>query len=92
MEGIRDEGGVWRTRQDEIGEVMVNYYKSLFALTEGRVSTVILDCVPIVIDEKMNESLCREFEACEVANALQQMAPLKAPGPNGMPALFYQHF
>ena len=89
MEGIRDEGGVWRTRQDEIGEVMVNYYKSLFALTEGRVSTVILDCVPIVIDEKMNESLCREFEACEVANALQQMAPLKAPGSDGMPPLFY---
>ena len=58
MDGIRDEGGVWRTRQEEIGEVMVNNYKSLFTSIEGNVSTGIFDCVPIVIDEEMNESLC----------------------------------
>ena len=63
---------------------MVNYYKSLFASTDGRVSTGILDCVPTVMDKEMNESLCCEFEASEVATALQQMAPLKAPRPNGM--------
>ena len=71
---------------------MVNYYKSLFASTKGRVSTGILDCVPTVMDKEMNESLCCEFEASEVATALQQIAPLKAPGPDGMLPLFYQHF
>ena len=70
MEGIRDEEGVWRTSQEEIGEVMVNYYKTLFASTEGNVSTSMLECVPTVIDEEMNASLCREFEACEAATAL----------------------
>ncbi|XP_075640301.1 uncharacterized protein LOC142612055 [Castanea sativa] len=92
VKGIKDEGGIWRTRQEDIGEVMVNYYKTLFTSADGRVSTDMLDCVPTVIDEAMNESLCREFEASEVATALQQMEPLKAPGPNGMPPLFYQHF
>ena len=92
MEAIRDEGGVWRTRQDDIGEVIVNYYKSLFTSTDGKVSIGILDFVLTVIDEEMNESLCREFEASEVATAFQQMAPLKAPRPDGMPPLFYQHF
>ena len=92
MEGIRDVGGVWRTSQEDIGDVMVNYYKSLFISTDGRVSTSILDCVPTVIDEEMNESLCRGFKASEVAIALQEMAPLKAPGLDGMPRLFYQHF
>jgi len=92
MEGIRDKGGVWRTKQDEIGEVMVNCYKPLFASIEGSVSTSMLDCVPIVIDEEMNASLCREFEACEVVSAFQQMEPLKTPGLDGMSPLFYQHF
>ena len=59
---------------------MVNYYKSLFASMGGKVSIGILDCVPTMIDEEMNEILCREFEASEVATTLQQMAPLKAPG------------
>ena len=72
--------------------MMVNYYKSLFTSTDGRVSTGILDCVPTVIDEKMNESLYKKFEASEVATTLQQMTPLKAPGSDGMPLLFYQHF
>ena len=92
MQGIKDEVGVWRTRQEEIGEVMDNYFKSLFTASEGIVSTRALDCVPPLIDEEMNGDLCREFEASEVVIALKQMAPLKAPGPDGMPPLFYQHF
>ena len=92
MEGIRYEGEVWRTRQEEIGDIMVNYFKSLFTTSEGIVSTGTFDCIPTMIDEEMNESLCCEFKASEVANALQQMAPLKAPGPDSMPPLFDQHF
>ena len=75
-----------------MGEVIVNYYKTLFASMEVNISTSMLECMPTVIDEEMNASLCREFEACGVATALQQMAPLKAAGPDGMPPLFYQHF
>ena len=68
---------------------MVNYFKSLFTALEGIVSTGAFDCVPTVIDEEMNGSLCHEFEASEAAIALQQMAPFKAPDPDGMPPLFY---
>ena len=32
------------------------------------------------------------FHKGEVRQALKQMYPLKAPGPNGMPPLFYKHF
>ena len=57
LEGIRDEGGVWRTRQEKIGEVMVNYFKSLFTASEGIVSIGAFDYVPIVIDEEMRKSI-----------------------------------
>ncbi|XP_075675032.1 uncharacterized protein LOC142644270 [Castanea sativa] len=30
VEGIKDEGGTWRTRREDIGEVMVNYYKTIY--------------------------------------------------------------
>ena len=70
LEGIRNEEGVWKTTKEDMGEVMVNYYKSPFTSTEGSVSASMLECVPTVIDEEMNAALCKEFEACEVISAL----------------------
>ena len=46
-----------------------------------------LEYVPIVITDEMNSSLSRAFEASEVNVALQEMAPLKAPGLDGMPPI-----
>ena len=40
----------------------------------------------------MNNSLIRNFSKVEVEVALKQMAPLKAPGPDGMPPAFFQHY
>ena len=36
--------------------------------------------------------LTSEFQGIEVFQALKQMYPTKAPGPDGMPPLFFQHF
>ena len=40
----------------------------------------------------MNSSLIKEFHAGEVHKALKQMYALKAPGPDGMPPIFFQNF
>ena len=38
----------------------------------------------------MNDELCREFTDEEIFNAMFQIGPLKAPGPDGFPARFFQ--
>ena len=40
----------------------------------------------------MNTSLTKVFTRQEVDIALKEMAPLKAPGPDSMPPLFFQSF
>lgn len=40
----------------------------------------------------MNLALTGVFLEFEVSLTLKQMAPLEAPGLDGMPPLFYQHF
>jgi hypothetical protein len=45
-----------------------------------------------VVTEEMNNQLIKEFIAEEVDVALKQMAPLKAPGPDGLPPISYQQY
>lgn len=44
------------------------------------------------VTREMNMVLTREFQLDEVWRALQQMHPMKSPGPNSMPPVFYQKF
>ena len=45
-----------------------------------------------VVSADMNDGLVEDFTKVEVEIALTQMAPLKAPDPNGMPPIFFQHY
>lgn len=40
----------------------------------------------------MNTDLLRAFTRQEVGSSLKQMASLKAPGQDGVPSVFYQHY
>ena len=42
------------------------------------------------ITPEMNRDLCRLYIEEEIGNALFQIGPLKAPGPDGFPARFFQ--
>ena len=51
-----------------------------------------LDGVQRVVNEEMQADLARPYTVEEVERAIKEMAPLKAPGPDGMPPLFYQTY
>lgn len=40
----------------------------------------------------MNHTLNLQFTEHEILQALKQIHPAKAPGPDGFPACFYQHY
>ena len=52
----------------------------------------VIETIPHVVTDEMNDMLTTEFHIEEVEVALKQMAPLKALGPDGMPPLFYQSY
>ena len=51
-----------------------------------------LDGVQAVVSDEMRDALAQPYTSEEVGAAITEMAPLKAPGPDGMPPLFYQSY
>ena len=92
IEGIKNANGVWVEEVDGVAKVASDYFMNIF-----KVSTCdrIVECLSKVnreITEDMLELLSKPYSNEEVKAVLFQMGPTKAPGPNGMNALFYQKF
>ena len=87
-----DENGRWLEGDEHVEELMLQYYEMLFTSSDHVEFEEILDAVQHKVTLRMNYILVREFTEVEVKNVIKQMYPLKSPGSDGMPPLFYQHF
>lgn len=92
IEGVFNCNDVWQEDEKEIERVFVDFYMDLFTSSNPSNFVDIVDAVQPKVTDAMNAYLTKEFQAEEVHRALKQMYPLKAPGPDGMPPLFFQHF
>ena len=73
-------------------DMVVDFYQGLFTSSNPTSFDKILEQIPHAVTEDMNSELMGEFTAQKVEVALKQMAPLKSPGPNNMPLIFYQSY
>ena len=90
--GLFNESNSWCTCRSQIEDIVFAFYSSLFTSSRSADAHAILEVIQPLVTEDMNTSLIKEFTRHEVDIALKEMAPLKAPSPDGMPHLFFQSF
>jgi hypothetical protein len=73
--------------QQEMKELTREFYENLYT-SEGRGMEEVLSHVPVTLD--MNAKLLAPFQNKEIKEALFQIYPTKAPGPDGFPAHFFR--
>ena len=90
--GLQDEAGVWVEEEEVLGKVVEDYFQDMFTSSNSSQFDEILVGLQPVITVEMSAFLSRDYQAEEVLLAFKQMAPLTAPGPDGMSPIFYKTY
>ena len=89
---LRNQDGNWVANREEMSGLVNHYFHNMFTSSNPMGIDQVVNVVDRIVTADMNRWLMREFDASEVRQALFQMHPTKAPGPDGMSAIFFQTY
>jgi hypothetical protein len=79
----------WCETPREMKQMVVQYFADLYSAEQEVQPNRVLHLIEPKITQEMNEDLCRHFTENKISDALFQMGPLKALGPDGFLARFF---
>jgi hypothetical protein len=89
---LKDPTGNFVEGTDNLNPIMLDYFSNLFSTDMNVVDPGFLEKVVPKVTGDMNERLISPFTAEDVKKAVFSIGDLKAPGPDGLHALFYKKF
>jgi hypothetical protein len=87
---LKRTDGSWCNTPNEMQCMAREFFVDLFKAYPEVSPSQVLDHIAAKVSDSMNDNLCREFSEKEISDAMFQMRPLKALGPDGFPAHFFQ--
>ncbi|KAA3469397.1 reverse transcriptase [Gossypium australe] len=90
--GFESAEGRWVSRPDVMLTKAVKFFGELYTASDLFGEHRLLDLVEERVTPAMNDELLKPFLEDEIWQAVKSMAPIKAPGIDGFPALFFQKY
>jgi len=90
---LKDSEERWCTNSNEVKRLVVDHFKTLFSEEATGPSTFKLNTSDFpTLPTTLVQDLEKSFTTLEIQHALKEMHPLKAPGPDGFHAYFFQKY
>lgn len=97
ISALKDQQGISQTTQVEIMKVATAFYEELYGPVEEdeeneEAREEIFDKIRLRVSEEERRDMDEEIKVEEVRGAIARLGREKSPGPDGLPAEFYQAF
>ena len=92
VKGLIDDQGIRHEDIGEMNEMVRDYFSQLFTSEVQAVNEEVLADVKCRVTTNMNQLLMAPFSREEVKKALFSIGDLKAPGSDGLHAIFFKRF
>jgi hypothetical protein len=92
IESIKDSLGQVHYDDQKMEQVFINHFQDLFTSQDTFNLEDIVEVVRGRLNQDMYTMLNANFSRDEVLQAIKDMKALAAPGPDGLPALFYHNY
>ena len=89
---LKDNNNNWVEGTDLLKLLIQNYFANLFTSEIDVIDPAVLEKVQPRVTQEMNAKLLAPFSAEEVKKAAFSIGDFKAPGPDGLHAVFYKRF
>ena len=89
---LMNDNRTWLEDNESMRSLISDYFQHLFSSEVGLPDDRVLNKVKHCVTDYMNETLLAPYTAEEVKQALFSIGDLKAPGPDGLHAIFYKKF
>jgi hypothetical protein len=92
IENLTDDQGIQQFEPGKIEEILLNHFSNLFDSQETSHIFETVEVVRNTITPDLFNHLEADFTGEEVTEAINSMKGLAAPGPDGLPAIFYHTY
>lgn len=94
VDALQNMHGTVHRDRGAMENVVLQYFADMFSSTQPNdvLMGEALNAIEPRVSAEENHRLTLHFSAKEVTDALSSMSPLKSPGPDGFPTLFYKRF
>lgn len=88
IENLKDKEGNWVTDKTGLRSITICYFSNLFEKDDG--SQISEDWPNLFNSAGSCKDITEEVTLEDVKHAIYSISPLKAPGEDGLPTIFYQ--
>jgi ribonuclease HI len=89
---LKNDNQNWVEGNDNLRPLVCDYFHGLFSSSSGVIDDGLLSSVKTLVTKNMNEFLMSPYTREDVRKALFQIGDMKAPGPDGLHAIFFKRF